>query len=58
MYHTFAALGHDVAAEMTLGYRYYAGIGVSRSCEDSLFYYERVADKGKAVTSCINLSCG
>ncbi|CAG8464095.1 3628_t:CDS:10 [Paraglomus occultum] len=45
VYHTFAALGHDVAAEMTLGYRYYAGIGVSPNCEDSLFYYERVADK-------------
>ncbi|CAG8547892.1 7042_t:CDS:10, partial [Funneliformis caledonium] len=45
LYHTFAALGHDTAAEMTLGYRYLMGIGVHRSCEDAVFYYKRVADK-------------
>ena len=53
MYHTFAALGHDVAAEMTLGYRHYAGVGVPPDCKESLFYYKRVADKGKAVTGYI-----
>ncbi|RIA90942.1 hypothetical protein C1645_737487 [Glomus cerebriforme] len=45
LYHTFAALGRDTAAEMTLGYRHLMGIGVPRSCEDSVFYYKRVADK-------------
>jgi SEL1 protein len=46
LYHTFAALGHNTAAEMALAYRYLMGIGVSRSCDDSVFYYKRVADKG------------
>ncbi|CAG8490048.1 1561_t:CDS:10 [Dentiscutata heterogama] len=45
LYHTFAALGHETAAEMTLAYRYFTGIGVPRSCEDAVFYYKRVADK-------------
>ncbi|CAJ0826559.1 9200_t:CDS:10 [Entrophospora sp. SA101] len=45
LYHKFAASGHDTAAEMTLAYRYLMGIGVPKSCEDSLFYYKRVADK-------------
>ncbi|RGB40885.1 hypothetical protein C1646_636746 [Rhizophagus diaphanus] len=45
LYHTFAALGRDTAAEMTLGYRHLMGIGVPRSCEDAVFYYKRVADK-------------
>jgi TPR repeat protein len=31
---------------MTLGYRHLMGIGVPRSCEDAVFYYKRVADKG------------
>ncbi|CAG8554689.1 351_t:CDS:10, partial [Diversispora eburnea] len=45
LYHTFAALGHDTASEMTLAYRYLSGIGVPRSCEDAVFYYKRVAEK-------------
>ncbi|CAH1763166.1 9251_t:CDS:10, partial [Entrophospora sp. SA101] len=45
LYYTFAALGRDTAAEMTLAYRHLMGIGVERSCEDSVFYYKRVADK-------------
>lgn len=31
---------------MTLGYRHLMGIGVPRNCEDAVFYYKRVADKG------------
>ncbi len=46
LYNTFAALGHDTAAEMALAYRYLMGIGAPKSCEDSVFYYKRVADKG------------
>lgn len=46
LYYTFAALGRDTAAEMALAYRHLMGIGVERSCEDSVFYYKRVADKG------------
>ncbi|CAG8577249.1 17971_t:CDS:10, partial [Gigaspora margarita] len=45
LYHTFAALGQETAAEMTLAYRYFTGIGVPRNCEDAVFYYKRVADK-------------
>lgn len=30
---------------MTLGYRYRFGIGTPRNCEESSFYYKRVADK-------------
>ncbi|CAG8470194.1 17388_t:CDS:10 [Racocetra fulgida] len=33
------------AAEMTLAYRYFTGIGVPRNCEDAVYYYKRVADK-------------
>ncbi|RUS32303.1 hypothetical protein BC938DRAFT_475774 [Jimgerdemannia flammicorona] len=46
LYHTFAALGRDTAAEMTLGYRYLTGIGTPQKCEDALYYYKKVADKG------------
>lgn len=46
LFHTFAALGGDTAAEMTLGYRYLTGIGTPSKCEDALFYYKKVADKG------------
>ncbi|CAG8710505.1 11666_t:CDS:10, partial [Acaulospora morrowiae] len=45
LYHTFAALGHDTAAEMTLAYRHFTGIGVPRSCENAVLHYKRVADK-------------
>lgn len=45
LYHTFAALGGDSRSEMTLAYRYRSGITTPRNCEESLYYYRRVADK-------------
>ncbi|RKP26333.1 hypothetical protein SYNPS1DRAFT_14339, partial [Syncephalis pseudoplumigaleata] len=45
LYTTFAGIGGDTVAEMTLGYRYLYGIGVPKSCEESVYYYQRVADK-------------
>jgi SEL1 protein len=47
LYHTFAALGGDTEAEMTLGYRYLLGIGTDEKCEDALYHYKNVAKKGK-----------
>ena len=46
LYHTFAAHGSDTAAEMTLGYRHLLGIGTEQKCEDAIYYYQRVAEKG------------
>ncbi|KAK7204942.1 hypothetical protein BZA70DRAFT_166917 [Myxozyma melibiosi] len=45
LYHTFAAYGGDTRSEMTLAYRYHAGIGTPRNCEKAVFFYKRVADK-------------
>ena len=33
---------------MALGYRHLHGIGVPKSCQDSVSYYTRVADKAVA----------
>ena len=46
LYHTFAAHGSDTTAEMTLGYRHLLGIGTEQKCEDAIYYYQRVAEKG------------
>ena len=46
LYTTFSAWANDTAAELTLGYKYMHGIGTKKSCDDSLFYYKRAADKG------------
>lgn len=45
MYHEFAAEGGNTRSEMTLAYRYHAGIGTPKYCENAVFYYKRVADK-------------
>ncbi|EPS40085.1 hypothetical protein H072_6115 [Dactylellina haptotyla CBS 200.50] len=45
LYHTFAALGGNTRSEMTLAYRYHAGISTPRNCEEAAFFYKRVADK-------------
>ncbi|RKP06995.1 hypothetical protein THASP1DRAFT_17714, partial [Thamnocephalis sphaerospora] len=47
-YTTFAGSSGDTAAQMTLGYRYLYGVGVPKSCEESVFYYQLVADKAVA----------
>lgn len=45
LYTTFAAMANNTAAELTMGYKYLHGIGTKKSCEDSVLYYKRVADK-------------
>ncbi|KIW86837.1 uncharacterized protein Z519_12623 [Cladophialophora bantiana CBS 173.52] len=45
LYHTFAAEQGNIKSEMTLAYRYHAGIGCPRSCDKAVSYYKRVADK-------------
>lgn len=47
VHYTFAALGGNTWAQMTLGYRYLSGINVSPGCEKALDFYRQVADKGK-----------
>jgi len=45
LYHTFAAASGNVKSEMTIAYRYHAGIATPRNCEKAVDYYKRVADK-------------
>lgn len=45
VYLTFSALGGDHLAQMALGYRYWAGVGVEANCETALTYYRKVASK-------------
>ncbi|KFH70671.1 hypothetical protein MVEG_03521 [Podila verticillata NRRL 6337] len=48
LYTTFAAMANNTAAELTMGYKYLHGIGTKKSCEDSVLYYKRAADKAYA----------
>lgn len=48
LYYTFAALGGDYAAEMSLGYRHWTGIGTQQSCGDALPFYKSAATKGES----------
>ncbi|ESP02809.1 hypothetical protein LOTGIDRAFT_110816, partial [Lottia gigantea] len=43
IFYTFASLGGEPLAQMALGYRYFAGIGVELKCETALPYYKKVA---------------
>lgn len=45
LYHTFAAEQGNIRSEMTLAFRYHAGIGCPRDCDKAVGYYKRVADK-------------
>ncbi|EXJ87240.1 hypothetical protein A1O3_04199 [Capronia epimyces CBS 606.96] len=45
LYHTFAAEQDNIQSEMTLAFRYHAGIGCPRDCNKAVGYYKRVADK-------------
>jgi SEL1 protein len=47
LYYTFAALGGDYGAEMTIGYRHLNGIGTKSSCKEALPFYKSAADKGE-----------
>lgn len=44
LYYTFAALGGDQGAQMALGYRYWAGIGVNDECMQALDWYQSAAE--------------
>lgn len=44
VYYTFSALGGNPRANMALGFRYHAGVGVKRGCEMALSYYRSAAD--------------
>ncbi|KAL1514063.1 hypothetical protein ABEB36_003386 [Hypothenemus hampei] len=44
VHYLFGALGGNIWAQMTMGYRYFAGAGVISSCEKSLDFYRQVAD--------------
>ncbi|KAH9833995.1 HCP-like protein [Rhodofomes roseus] len=48
LYLTFAAHGGHKGAQMALGYRYWAGIGVAENCMDSLAWYEDAAEQTMA----------
>ena len=48
LHYTFAALSGDVPASMTVGYRYWAGIGTKQSCKDALGWYKSAADAALA----------
>ena len=45
LYHSFAAEQDNIQSEMTLAFRFHAGIGCPRDCDKAVGYYKRVADK-------------
>ncbi|KXS12751.1 HCP-like protein [Gonapodya prolifera JEL478] len=45
LYTTFGALGGDEASEMALAYRYMVGLGIQKSCPESLYWYRRAAQR-------------
>lgn len=45
LHYTIAALGGDTRAQMVMGYRHWAGVTTSASCERALDYYRKVAKK-------------
>ena len=47
LYSTFASYGGDKGAQITLGYRYWSGIGTSERCESALSWYGSAAEQGK-----------
>ncbi|KJA28931.1 hypothetical protein HYPSUDRAFT_33390 [Hypholoma sublateritium FD-334 SS-4] len=48
LYATFAANGGDKGAQMTLGYRYWTGIGTAENCESALSWYGSAAEQAMA----------
>ncbi|KAK1757395.1 protein sel-1 1 [Echria macrotheca] len=45
LYYTFAANQGHIRAEMTVAHRHHAGIATTKSCDNAVKYYKRVADK-------------
>jgi TPR repeat protein len=52
LYYTFASHGGDKGAQMTLGYRYWAGIGTLDDCGKALEWYEGAAEQGELCPVC------
>ncbi|KAI0079287.1 HCP-like protein [Panus rudis PR-1116 ss-1] len=48
LYLTFAGHGGNKGAQMSLGYRYWSGIGVAESCINALAWYEDAAEQAMA----------
>ena len=44
LYYTFAAHTGEKGAQMALGYRFWAGIGVNDDCKQALDWYRAAAD--------------
>jgi SEL1 protein len=51
LYYTFAAHSGDKGAQMALGYRYWAGIGVNDDCKDALDWYQSAAEQCKIMAA-------
>ncbi|KAK9875383.1 hypothetical protein WA026_007778 [Henosepilachna vigintioctopunctata] len=45
VHYTFGAIGGNIWAQMIMGYRYWSGVTVTPTCEMSLDYYRKVAEK-------------
>lgn len=45
LYLSFAANNNDIPAQISLGYRYLFGIGTERNCDESVWYYRKIADE-------------
>ena len=45
LHYTFAAHGGDQGAQMTMAYRYWAGIGVNDDCQKALEWYQLAAEQ-------------
>ncbi|KZV81209.1 HCP-like protein [Exidia glandulosa HHB12029] len=48
LYYTFAAHQGDYGSEMSLGFRYWSGIGVKEDCMAAMEWYEAAAEKSMA----------
>ncbi|TEB38352.1 HCP-like protein [Coprinellus micaceus] len=48
LYYTFAANGGDKGAQMSLGYRYWSGIGTQETCKRALTWYGGAAEQAMA----------
>lgn len=57
LYLTFAGHGGHKGAQMSLGYRYWSGIGVSEDCMSALGWYEDAAEQGKRFMWCTLALC-
>lgn len=46
LYLNFAGHGGHKGSQMTMGYRYWSGIGVAEDCLSALTWYEDAAEQG------------